>query len=95
MHPLVPGKDFSSSISLSVCNNNYTRYAKHGESPPKSFPVKRSQTFPKSLSLPTMLNIGWVAKTPSDVVESISDPLNQVSSISDPLKHLASIMCIN
>ena len=67
MRSLGPRKDVSSSISLSVRNNNYSRHAKSAESPPKSSTVKRSQTFPKSLSLSTMLNLGRVAKTPSDL----------------------------
>ena len=60
------GKGMEVDISLSV-RDNYSRYAKSAESPPKSSTAKRSQTFPKSLSLSTMLNLGRVIKTPSDL----------------------------
>ena len=66
MPSLGASKGVSSSISLSV-RDNYSRYAKSAESPPKSSRAKRSQTFPKSLSLSTMLNLGRVIKTPSDL----------------------------
>ena len=66
MRSLGPSKGVSSSISLST-RDNHSRYAKSAESPPKSSTAKRSQTFPKSLSLSTMLNLGRVVKTPSDL----------------------------
>ena len=62
MRSLCPRKDVSASISLSVRNNNYGRSAKSAESPPKSSTVKKNKTFPKILSMYTMLNLGRVAK---------------------------------
>lgn len=62
------------SLSMSLQSDYYrSMYAKtrHGpksaESPTKRPAVNTGQTFPKSLSLSTMLNLGRVAKRPSDL----------------------------